>query len=202
MSSLASSHWDAFLDTVCKFPFARLKEIAVAVTPLVQRLANNVVLPLDMGESLLELPVAPDDHRTRLVVRVMGVCDLRSTILEALPRAARGLLCSTSKGVLHVLVAHYTSVQALDLHKTLVNNSWIRCIFARTSSIQKINISNCPVLTEDSLHTIASRCSHIRVLNVSSSPWLTDEGVKLVACSCASLEELNIVDCPLVTEGG
>ncbi|KAL0628774.1 LOW QUALITY PROTEIN: F-box/LRR-repeat protein 7, partial [Plecturocebus cupreus] len=69
-------------------------------------------------------------------------------------------------------------------------------------SIRYLDMTDCFVLEDEGLHTIAAHCTQLTHLYLRRCVRLTDEGLRYLVIYCASIKELSVSDCRFVSDFG
>ncbi|XP_060047144.1 F-box/LRR-repeat protein 7 isoform X2 [Erinaceus europaeus] len=69
-------------------------------------------------------------------------------------------------------------------------------------SIRYLDMTDCFVLEDEGLHTIAAHCTQLTHLYLRRCVRLTDEGLRYLVIYCGALRELSVSDCRCVSDFG
>ncbi|XP_042202851.1 F-box/LRR-repeat protein 7 [Callorhinchus milii] len=69
-------------------------------------------------------------------------------------------------------------------------------------SIRYLNMTDCFVLEDEGLHTIAAHCTQLTHLYMRRCIRVTDEGLRYLMLYCTSIKELSVSDCRAVSDFG
>lgn len=69
-------------------------------------------------------------------------------------------------------------------------------------SIRYLDMTDCFVLEDEGLHTIAAHCTQLTHLYLRRCVRLTDEGLRYLVIYCTSIKELSVSDCRFVSDFG
>lgn len=69
-------------------------------------------------------------------------------------------------------------------------------------SIRYLDMTDCFVLEDEGLHTIAAHCTQLTHLYLRRCVRITDEGLRYLMIYCTSVKELSVSDCRFVSDFG
>ncbi|XP_060680544.1 F-box/LRR-repeat protein 7 [Hemiscyllium ocellatum] len=69
-------------------------------------------------------------------------------------------------------------------------------------SIRYLNMTDCFVLEDEGLHTIAAHCTQLTHLYLRRCIRVTDEGLRYLMLYCTTIKELSVSDCRAVSDFG
>ncbi|XP_021401383.1 F-box/LRR-repeat protein 7 isoform X2 [Lonchura striata] len=69
-------------------------------------------------------------------------------------------------------------------------------------SIRYLDMTDCFVLEDEGLHTIAAHCTQLTHLYLRRCVRITDEGLRYLMIYCTSIKELSVSDCRFVSDFG
>lgn len=70
------------------------------------------------------------------------------------------------------------------------------------NTLQKVNFSRCPKLTNSSISTLAGTCRLLQEVVFNGNVLLTDEALCVLSQRCPRLQRVDFGKCPLLTESG
>lgn len=109
-------------------------------------------------------------------------------------------------GIKSVAICCYRTLTQLNISScnrlTAESCGWVAgtlgCAQPACASLESLDMSFCPKMTDDALLALATGCLKLRFLSIARNQKLTDAGVVAVAKSCRRLEVIDLTECPAV----
>ncbi|XP_032871065.1 F-box/LRR-repeat protein 7 [Amblyraja radiata] len=116
-----------------------------------------------------------------------------------------------SNEALYDLVSRCPNLEQLDVSGcskiTCISLTKEACVklsplHGKQTSIRYLNMTDCFLLEDQGLHTIAAHCTQLTHLYLRRCIRVTDEGLHFLMLYCTTIKELSVSDCRAVTDFG
>lgn len=100
-------------------------------------------------------------------------------------------------GAFSIMTKNNTSLQDLVLRnsKDWLSDAVLMPVLKQSSRLQRLDISNCTVMTNTSLQVLGVNCQNVKRLSLSECHWVSADGLTVLAMQCVNLESLDLTGC-------
>lgn len=107
----------------------------------------------------------------------------------------------TSRG-LKAISRGCPSLRVLSLWNTPVGDEGLLEIAKGCHQLEKLDLSQCPAITDKALFAIAKNCPNLTDLTIESCSNIGNAGLQAIGQGCRNLKSVSLKDCPRVSDQG